>query len=293
MTEHAPHSYAREARAARRAAPRGGPRGGPGGREAAREGQVHRARADREAAGSGLLPGARRVRAPPHAGLRDGREPPARRCGDHRPRDDRRPPGVRVQPGLHGLRRLAGRGDGREDLQGDGPRGARRLPADRDQRLGRRADPGGRRRARRLRRGLLPQRALLGRDPADLAGDGAVRGRRRVFARDHGLHLHGQGDLAHVHHRAGRDPHGDPRGGRARGAGRSDDAQREVGRRALRRGGRGPVPRGCPLPDLVPAAEQPLVDSRAAADRRSRADGRRARRGRSRQPEEGLRHARR
>ena len=98
--------------------------------------------------------------APPTSGWR---QPPARRRRDHRPRHDRRPPGLRLQPGLHRLRRLAGRGDGREDLQGHGSRGAHRLPADRHQRLGRRADPGGRRLARRLRRGLLAQRRLLRR----------------------------------------------------------------------------------------------------------------------------------
>ena len=40
------------------------------------------------------------------------------------------------------------------------------------------------------------------RDPADLADHGPVRRRRRVLARDHGLRVHGQRDLAHVHHRA-------------------------------------------------------------------------------------------
>ena len=43
------------------------PRLREGGREAARQRQVHRARADREAARPGLLPGARHLRAPPHA----------------------------------------------------------------------------------------------------------------------------------------------------------------------------------------------------------------------------------
>ena len=63
---------------------------------------------------------------------------------------DRRPEGVRVQPGLHGLRRLARRGVRREDLQGHGP-GRRDVGAPvigiNDSR--RRAHPGGRRVARR------------------------------------------------------------------------------------------------------------------------------------------------
>ena len=65
---------------------------------------------------------------------------------------------VRVQPGLHRLRRLARRGDGREDVQAHGPRGQDRLPGDRHQRLRRRAHPGGRRLARRLRRRVRAQR---------------------------------------------------------------------------------------------------------------------------------------
>ena len=44
-----------------------------------------------------------------------------------------------------------------------------RLPGDRHQRLRRRADPGGRRLARRLRGDLLAQRAGVGRRPADLS----------------------------------------------------------------------------------------------------------------------------
>ena len=65
------------------------------------------------------------------------------------------------------------RGLRREDLQGDGPGREVRLPRDRDQRLGRRAHPGGRRLARRLRRDLLAQRPVLGRHPADLASSWA------------------------------------------------------------------------------------------------------------------------
>ena len=131
--------------------------------------------------------------------------------------------------GLHGLRRLARRGHGREDVQGHGPGGQDRLPGHRHQRLRRRAHPGGRRVARRLRRRLPAQRPLLGRDPADLADHGPVRGRRGLLPRDHGLRLHGQGDLAHVHHRARRDQDRHGRGGRLRGARRGDVAQPKSG----------------------------------------------------------------
>ncbi len=126
--------------------------------EAARARQVHGARAGREAARPGLLPGARHVRAPPHLRLRHAEEPALGRRRRDRPRHDRRAHGVRVQPGLHRLRRLAGRGDGREDVQDHGSGGQDRLPGDRHQRLRRRAHPGGRRLARRLRRRVRPQR---------------------------------------------------------------------------------------------------------------------------------------
>ena len=196
-------------------------------------------------------------------------------------------------PGLHRLRRLAGRGHGREDVQDHGPGGQDRLPRDRDQRLGRRAHPGGRRLARRLRRRVRAQRQVLRRDPADLADHGAVRGRGGLLPGHHGLHLHGQGDLAHVHHGPRRDQDGHGRGGRVRGARRRDEPQLQVGRRALRLRRRGPVPRGHPLPVQLPAAEQPRDGAARAADRRPAADGRRARRGRPGQPEQALRHARR
>ena len=64
---------------------------------------------------------------------------------------------------------------------------------------------------------------LLGRDPADLADHGPVRRRRRLLPGDHRLHLHGEGDLAHVHHRPRRDQDGHRRGGRVRGARRRDE----------------------------------------------------------------------
>ena len=120
-----------------------------------------------------------------------------------------------------------------EGLQGHGPGREVRLPGHRDQRLGRRADPGGRRLARRLRGDLLAQRAGVGRRPADLARDGAVRGRRRLLARDHRLRADGRGDVVHVHHRPRRREDGHGRGRQLRGARRRGDARDEVRRRAL------------------------------------------------------------
>ena len=59
-------------------------------------------------------------------------------------------------------------------------------------------------------RNVMSQR----RDPADQPDHGPVRRRRRLLAGDDRLHLHGQGDLAHVHHRPRRDQDGHRRGGR-------------------------------------------------------------------------------
>ena len=72
-------------------------------------------------------------------------EPAVRRRRGHRLRHRRRPPGVRVRPGLHRVRRLARRGVRREDRQGHGPGAEDRLPGHRHQRLRRRPHPGGRR----------------------------------------------------------------------------------------------------------------------------------------------------
>src|SRR5207248_1370209 len=75
--------------------------------------------------------------------------------------------------------------------------------------------------------------------------------------RDDRLHLHGAGDLPHVHHRPRRDPDGDRGGGGLRVAGRRHGPQHQVGRGPLRLARRGRLPPGHPLPALVPAPEQP------------------------------------
>ena len=85
----------------------------------------------------------------------------------------------------------------------------------RAQRRRRRAHPGRRRLARRLRRRLPAQRARVGRDPADLRDHGPLRRRRGLLARDDRLHHHGEEHEQHVHHRARRDQDRDARGGHA------------------------------------------------------------------------------
>ena len=78
-----------------------------------------------------------------------------------------------------------------------------------------------------------------------------------------------------------------------RGAGRGDVAQLQVGGGPLRLRGRGRVPGGLPLPDQLPAPEQPPDGAPGGPHRRPHADGPRARRGRPGQPQQALRHARR
>ena len=90
----------------------------------------------------------------------------------------------------------------------------------------RRPHPGGRRRARPVRRDLPPQRPRLRASIPQISPDrGPVRGRRGLLPRDHRLHGHGRPDLAHVHHRPRRDQDGHRRGRRLRGAGRRPHPQ--------------------------------------------------------------------
>ena len=108
-----PRDLRGEARAAAGAAPRGGPRRpGPAVAKQHAKGKYTARERIEKLLDPGSLPGARRVRPPSHDRLRDGRRTGPRRRRRHRPRHDRRAPGVRLQPGLHGLRRLARRGDG-------------------------------------------------------------------------------------------------------------------------------------------------------------------------------------
>ena len=178
-------------------------------------------------------------------------------------------------------------------VQDHGPGGEDGRAGRRPQRLRRRAHPGRRGLARRLRRHLPAQHARLRRRPADLRDHGPVRRRRRLLAGDHRLHDHGRGHELHVRDRARRDPDGDARGGDEGRARRRDDAQREERRRALRRRRRSRVPRADPRAAVVPAANN-LDDPPRRDDRRSRRSrGRGARHARAGVAEPALRHARR
>ena len=198
---------------------------------AAQARQADRARARRAADGQGLVRGVRHVRRAPRDRLRHGQgaEDPGRRRGDRLGHGER-PHGVRVRQGLHGVRRLALGDACAEDPEdpGHGDEGARadRRPV----RCRRRAHPGGRRLARRLRRGVQAQRDRLGRDPADFRDHGAVRGRRRLLARHDRLHLHGEGHELHVRDRAGRGEDRHQRGRHRRRARRRERAHHQVRR---------------------------------------------------------------
>ena len=109
-----------------------------------------------------------------------------------------------------------------------------------------------------------------GRDPADLAHPRALRRRRRVLARDHGLRADGRGHVLHVHHRPRRREDRHRRGRDAGGARRRRSSRVALRGCTSRRGGRGSGARRRALPALVPPSEQP----RAAAVRRPRRPGR-------------------
>ena len=213
--------HARHPRTTRKQARRGPPgRRREAHRRPARQGQADRARTDRTAAGRRHVRRMGHVRRAPLHRLRHGRaEDPGRRRG-HRLRHDQWPAGLRLLPGLHGVRRRAVGAARREDLQDHGPGDEGRRAGDRPERLRRRAHPGRRGLAGRLCRHLPAQRDGLGRDPADQRDHGPVRGRRGLFAGHHRLHLHGEGHLLHVRDRARRGEDGDPRGSHGRGTGR-------------------------------------------------------------------------
>ena len=137
-----------------------------------------------------------------------------------------------------------------------------RLPDHRHQRGRRRPHPGGRRLARPLRRDLPPQRARLGRHPADQPDHGQLRRRPRLLPRRHRLHDHGRPDLRDVHHRTRRHQDRHRRGRHDGGPRRRAHPQHQVGQRplhGLRRGGRHRLRQGAAV---LPPAEQP----RRAAD---------------------------
>ena len=247
------------------------------GRAPAIEGQAARARAHRGAARPGVVRGAGRVCPASQPQLRDDGEPAVRRRRGHRARHGRGSTGVCVLARLHCLRRLPGRSLCGEDRESHGHGDPLRLSHRRNQRFRRGADPGGRRLPGRLRRHLHPQRARLRRDPADLAGDGAVRRWRGVFTCNHGLRDDGRGDLAHVHHRARGREDRHRRGRELRGTRRRHHPRNPLRRRPLHRARRACADLGLPLPALVPAPVERRAAAVGAALRPGRSRGRRAR----------------
>ncbi len=251
-------------------------------RSAAQARQIDRPRAPRALDGQGLVRGVRHVRRAPLGRVRHGEEQdPGRRRG-HRLGHGQRPHGVRLRQGFHRVRRLAQRGARAEDHQdpGHGDEGAR--AHHRPVRCRRRAHPGRRGGARRLRRGVQAQRALVRRHPADFRHHGPVRGRRRLFAGDDRFHLHGARHQLHVRHRPRRGEDRDQRGGDGGGARRCIGAHREVRhrRRLLRQRRRMPVA-DAPA-DRLPAGQQRRRRAGMALARRHRARGEVARHARSR-----------
>ena len=179
---------AHERRTAREA-PTNADRGASRRRPRPNRAPAHVRQADREgtpgpAARSRIVRRARHVCDAPRDRVRP-RQParPWRRRG-HRTWHCRRAPGLRLQPGLHGLRRVAFGGVRREDLQDHGSRDEGRRPGGRAQRFRRRTNPGGRRVPRRLCGDLPAQRACLGRRAADQRDHGTVRWWGRLFAGD-------------------------------------------------------------------------------------------------------------
>ena len=248
------------------------------------------ARAAGAPARQGLVCGDGSARRPHGPGLRHGRAASAGRRRRHRVRPHSRPAGVRLRPGLHGVRRLALRGVCAEDLQDHGPRHEDGRAHHRAQRFGGRAHPGGRRLPCRLRRHLPAQYPGLRRRPADLRDHGALRRRCGLLTRHHRLRVHGQAQLLHVRDGAGRDQGGDARGGLPRGAGGRVHACRHLRGGALRGGERGGVPGPHPRAVDLPPPEQLRRPARARVARSSGSGRRGAAVGGARAAEQALRH---
>ncbi len=237
-----------------------------------RPGQVQRPRTDREDPRRGQLCRARRLRHPPLHRFRDGRRSPAHRWRDHRPRHDRRPAGLHLLAGFHDLGRFAVQGLCRENLQDHGSRRDRGRTDHRPQRFGRRADPGGRRRPRRVRRHLPQERPRLGPGAADLAHSRALRRRRRLLAGDHRFRHDGPRHLVHVSHRAQGGQAGHPRRRHHRSARRRRCPRQPERGRPSRRRHRGRGLRNPPLALRLSAPEPPREDPHRP-DRRSAGSG--------------------
>ena len=162
---------------------------GPSDRAPAREGQAARTRRRRLPARPGSFQRARPAGSP---------SSPCRRLGgalyrrrDHGMGHDPRPQGLRVQPGLHGVRRARSARCSPRRSTSSWTRAQGRGAGHRLERRSRRPHPGRRGLARLVRRHLLPERLGVGRRPPDLGRPRPVRRRRCVQPCDDRLHLHG------------------------------------------------------------------------------------------------------
>ena len=273
-------------------APRGARRRRRSAETAARRRQAVGARADRSPLRSRHLRRSRQARHPPLPRLRHGRADRPRRRRRRRRGPGRGPPGLRLRAGLHRLRRVAVGDQRRQDRQDHGSGDEDGRAGRRPERLGRRAHPGRRALARRLRRHLPAQHARLGRHPADLGDHGPVRRRRGLFAGDHRLQHHGRGHELHVRDRPGRAEDGDARGSDQGGARRRQDAQRDERRRALLGPRRSRVPAAHSRAARLSSRQQPRRRTAARDERPDRPRGRGARPARAGVTESAVRHAR-
>ena len=182
-------------------------------RGAARPRQTDRAGAHRAPARQGLVRGIRHVRRAPLDRIRHGEDQGAGRRRRHRLGHRQRPQDVCVRQGFYRVRRLALRDPRAEDHKAAGHGDEGEGADHRALRRRRRAHPGGRRGACGLFLRVPPQRHRLRRDPADLRHHGTLRRRRRLFARDDRLHLHGEEHQLHVRHRPRRGEDRHQRGG--------------------------------------------------------------------------------
>ena len=96
----------------------------------------------------------------------------------------------------------------------------------------------------------------LRRHSADQRHHGAVRRRRRLFAGDDRLHLHGARHVLHVRHRPRRGEDRDQRGGHRRRARRRLGAHDQIRRRRRRLRERRRVPAADAPADRLPAGQQ-------------------------------------
>ncbi len=153
-----------------------------------------------------------------------------------------------------------------EDRDADAAGGQVRHPGRGVQGFGRRAHPGGSRRAVRLRLRLLHECPAVGRRPADRRRLRSLRGRGGLFAGADGFRRDDAQQRLHVHHRARSDQGGDRQGGDDGGGRRRRHARRRLRQRPFPRRGRRRRDPHRPEAALLPARQQ-FRRPAASADR--------------------------